>query len=537
MYFGNLVEAMWTLWICVTTANYQDVMMPAYNENRWAAVYFVSFMLISFFFLMNVILASVVNEYDSAKEARRTKRIMLRNDNLKKAFGLMDWEKKGRIDRGTVMALFVILNEDFPEFRRLSNEEAKLIFAILDRDGSSTITEDEFMDFGTVMLLEFMKSSDYATFVEIRLPRLYQSRLYQGFCRVVRSNYFEYAIDLILILNAVVIAIQSYPELSNQTVHIDPKYWDGSIDTVWEAMEAVFTLIYCVEAVVKVNVFGWKAYSESPKNMFDFTITVLAVASSVVVYYPNQISDSRLIRMIVMARVLRLVRVLTAMKRFQLIGAVSVEILPAARDVLLVLFFLEYLFAVIGMNLYGGLITRDPSNPLAFLVLGTDFSENEYWANNFNDMISGLNVLFNLLVVNNWTECEIGFEAVTQAKWVRLFFLAFHIFGVILVNNLVIAFIINAFLQELAVFHEQNEDEVVDGEAVISGRRAFFDALEITGTRTSVRGDYIARLRRTTFDVAEGHDQERLRQMFTRTSSIEDKSSSGEGGPAKESNL
>lgn len=33
--FPNLIEAMWTLWICVTTANYPDVMMPGYNENRW----------------------------------------------------------------------------------------------------------------------------------------------------------------------------------------------------------------------------------------------------------------------------------------------------------------------------------------------------------------------------------------------------------------------------------------------------------------------------------------------------------------------
>jgi hypothetical protein len=50
-----------TLWICVTTANFPDVMMPSYNESRLTALYFISFMVISFFYLMNLILAVTVN--------------------------------------------------------------------------------------------------------------------------------------------------------------------------------------------------------------------------------------------------------------------------------------------------------------------------------------------------------------------------------------------------------------------------------------------------------------------------------------------
>jgi two pore calcium channel protein len=82
--------------------------------------------------------------------------------------------------------------------------------------------------------------------------------------------------------------------------------------------------------------------------------------------------------MIVMARVLRLVRLLTAMKRFQLIGAISVEILPTARSIVLLLFLVMYMFAAIGVSLFGGLITRDPKNELSYLVLGTDFADNDY---------------------------------------------------------------------------------------------------------------------------------------------------------------
>lgn len=230
-----------------------------------------------------------------------------------------------------------------------------------------------------------------------------------------------------------------------------------------------------------------------------------------------------------MARVLRLIRLLMVMERFQLIGMISVEIVPVAVSVILVLFYVLYVFAVIGVNLYGGFITRDPDNEMAHLILDTDFSGNDYWANNFNDMTSAMNVLFNLLVVNNWTECEIGFEAVTQSRMVRYFFLAFHIIGVIFINNLVIAVIINAFLQQLAIFREKRDaEEVGGGEAIISRSSAYFDASEVTGTRTSLSGQYIARFRKK-HDSGSGHNvHERLRRMFSRERS----GSSDAEGPA-----
>jgi two pore calcium channel protein len=183
-----------------------------------------------------------------------------------------------------------------------------------------------------------------------------------------------------------------------------------------------------------------------------------------------------------------------------------------------------YFFAAMGMILYGGLITRDPTNPLSRPILGTAFSDNDYWANNFNDMMSGMNVLFNLLVVNNWTNCELGFEAVTGGLWVRFFFLSFHVLGVILVNNLVVAFIINAFLNQLESIRSSNSDDVVPGQAVITGERAFFDASEVTGTRTGTSGGYYARLRATRTDV-QIDEREGLRRLFTKSSNDESISS------------
>ena len=54
----------------------------------------------------------------------------------------------------------------------------------------------------------------------------------------------------------------------------DKAGFDGSFDTIWDYAENLFTLLYTLEVVLKVTVDGWTKYSESPRNVFDFTITM-----------------------------------------------------------------------------------------------------------------------------------------------------------------------------------------------------------------------------------------------------------------------
>lgn len=132
----------------------------------------------SFFFFSNLVLASVVNTYDDAMKARKDNRKTFEEDKLKEAFGIMAKESD-TLSRDTIMSLFRILNKDFPEFRHISSRDAKLLYAILDRDGSSMINLHEFLDFGSILLLEFFNELEFATFVQSKFPKLYHSPGYQ----------------------------------------------------------------------------------------------------------------------------------------------------------------------------------------------------------------------------------------------------------------------------------------------------------------------------------------------------------------------
>lgn len=119
---------------------------------------------------------------------------------------------------------------------------------------------------------------------------------------------------------------------------------DGFIDTPWEIAETLLTILYCLEIFCKVTVFSWKGYIENLRNVFDLAITILAILSAAIVYYPNAFSDSRLIRMVVMIRVLRSIR---HFEIFDLVFRVTARIMPAARSVVLLLFFALYLYAAV----------------------------------------------------------------------------------------------------------------------------------------------------------------------------------------------
>ena len=67
----------------------------------------------------------------------------------------------------------------FDSFRKFTDEETQIFFALMDRDGSSRIEKDEFMYFSKVMLLEFKRMVKKPTFMQRNFPSIYESDGFQ----------------------------------------------------------------------------------------------------------------------------------------------------------------------------------------------------------------------------------------------------------------------------------------------------------------------------------------------------------------------
>jgi len=68
--FDTLGNSYYNMHILLTTANFPDVMLPAYNSSRANSLFFLFFLTFGLYFLMNVLLAVVFENYKLRVEAR-----------------------------------------------------------------------------------------------------------------------------------------------------------------------------------------------------------------------------------------------------------------------------------------------------------------------------------------------------------------------------------------------------------------------------------------------------------------------------------
>ena len=61
--FPDILTSYYNMLILLTTANFPDFMLPAYNVSRGYCVFFILFLMIGLYFLLNVLLAIVFDNY------------------------------------------------------------------------------------------------------------------------------------------------------------------------------------------------------------------------------------------------------------------------------------------------------------------------------------------------------------------------------------------------------------------------------------------------------------------------------------------
>ena len=398
-YFPNLREGMWSLMVLVTTANFPDVALPGYARCRWSMLFFIAYLLLCLFFLMNLLLATVYNVYqeeqDKAKEICEANRL----ENLSAAYDLLTqqplsaphqgYTTTGLVDPMTLRAVFAELNQH-RDVRYINDERSEFLLSSLDATASTQINFDGFQKICSMLQLD-EKDDDDDDDDDGQNPFSndnFRSRL----ASFVASPVFEYGVDFLVLVNAIAVAVQTRDEILG---HKNRRSEDSD-GLGWEIIETGLAFFYLMEMAVKLYAHGKKKYFKYTRNQFDFIVTLASTVTTVVVFYPNAYDDSRLIRYVLMIRLARLVRVLEAIPDFQVIGESFLNMLPAAGRLLKFLFCATFLAAVIGMALFGGLINTGPNLP--DLQATSTFYASGYAPLNFNDLFSAYVTLFCILV-------------------------------------------------------------------------------------------------------------------------------------------
>ena len=136
---------------------------------------------------------------------------------------------------------------------------------------------------------------------------------------------------------------------------------------------------------------------------------------------------------------LRLGGLLTELPHFKVILYTYMKFAGPFITMMCSLYTVYYIFAQVGMLLFGGLITTESAqtDDVGLYAL--------YYLINFNDFGASCVTLFAQMVMNNWyNTCNMCCEVV-GSNWPRVYFILFWVASVLIMLNLVVSFVLEVY--------------------------------------------------------------------------------------------
>jgi hypothetical protein len=180
-----------------------------------------------------------------------------------------DDELQKSIDLATFSELLLELYQ-YEMLPRFSLRNCRLYFELLDTDKDGRVEEAEFRLLLPALRTRF--SEVHPNWLARRWPTLWRSTVYQWLLRIATSNYFEYAIDLIIVVNVVLSAIETTTALTPTAATVSVVGTVHRTSSFEYNTEIVFTCIYCFELLFKLLILGWREYWRRWTNRFDFLV-------------------------------------------------------------------------------------------------------------------------------------------------------------------------------------------------------------------------------------------------------------------------
>ncbi|KAK9970907.1 hypothetical protein ABG768_026810 [Culter alburnus] len=268
------------------------------------------------------------------------------------------------------------------------------------------------------------------------MPQNKQTLQYRLWHFVV-SPLFEYTVLTMIALNTIVLMMKH------------DRSPDG-YDDVLKYLNTVFTVIFSVECVLKILAFGIMNYFRDTWNIFDF-ITVLGSITEIVVDKWQSVKPFNM-GFLKLFRAARLIKLLRQGYTIRILLWTFVQSFKALPYVCLLIAMLFFIYAIIGMQVFGNIKLNDKSQI------------NKH--NNFNTFFGALMLLFRSATGESWQEimlsclgekeCEIdnsiplnnstkGMKKECGTDFAYFYFVSFIFFSSFLMLNLFVAVIMDNF--------------------------------------------------------------------------------------------
>ncbi|NXX51112.1 TPC1 protein, partial [Tricholaema leucomelas] len=445
-YFNTLENSLVNLFVLLTTSNFPDVMMPSYARNPWSCVFFIVYLSIELYFIMNLLLAVVFDTFNDIEKRKFKSLLLHKRTAIQHAYRLLITKQR---PSGISFKHFEGLLRFYKP--RMCARERYLTFKALNQSNTPLLSLKDFYNFYEVVGLKWKAKRNREHWFD-DLPRT-AFLIFKG-----NRQCFPDSMYTVVAVNGIWILVETFMLQGGNFF---------SRNVPWSYI--VFLTIYGVELLLKSTGLGPVEYLSSGWNLFDFSVTLFAFLGLMALAF-----NMEPFYFIVVLRPLQLLRLFKLKKRYRNVLDTMFELFPRMASLGLTLLIFYYCFAIVGMEFFAGVVypnccnTSTVADSYRWLnhTVGnkTVVEEGYYYLNNFDNILNSFVTLFELTVVNDW---YIIMEGVTSqtTHWSRLYFMIFYIVTMV-VMTIIVAFILDAFVFRMN-YTRKNQDSEEDNGIVL----------------------------------------------------------------------
>ncbi|XP_062867334.1 voltage-dependent N-type calcium channel subunit alpha-1B [Trichomycterus rosablanca] len=443
--FDNILFAILTVFQCITMEGWTDILYHTNDAmgNTWNWLYFIPLIIIGSFFMLNLVLGVLSGEFAKERERveKRQEFLKLRRQQQieRELTGYLEWickaeevllaeEDENAEEKSPLDGAWYKRKQNNQVLKKAKKGKNDLISA---EEG-----EEHFTDISSVAppgspfartSLKGSKSEGSSYF------RRKEKRVRFFIRRMVKAQSFYWIVLCIVGLNTLCVAMVHYnqPEWLSHALYL---------------AEFVFLGLFLSEMTLKMYGLGPRNYFHSSFNCFDFGVIVGSIFEVIWAAIVPGASFG-----ISVLRALRLLRIFKVTKYWNSLRNLVVSLLNSMKSIISLLFLLFLfivVFALLGMQLFGGQFNF----------------ENETPTTNFNNFPAAIMTVFQILTGEDWNEVMYhGIESqggVPLGMFSSVYFIVLTLFGNYTLLNVFLAIAVDnlANAQELTKDEEKQEE-------------------------------------------------------------------------------
>uniref|UniRef100_A0A3P9H3E9 Voltage-dependent N-type calcium channel subunit alpha n=1 Tax=Oryzias latipes TaxID=8090 RepID=A0A3P9H3E9_ORYLA len=455
--FDNILFAILTVFQCITMEGWVDILYDANDAsgNTWNWLYFIPLIIIGSFFMLNLVLGVLSGEFAKERERveKRQEFLKLRRQQQieKELTGYLEWickaeevmlaeEDKNAEEKTLDGAWYKKKQGNSGEYCPRTSRAHR----VLKRSKKNKIelinaeeAEDHYTDISSVAPQgsPFARGSVKSKNDSSSYFRRKEKRIRFTIRRLVKSQSFYWTVLCLVGLNTLCVAI----------VHYDQPEW---LTYALYLAEFVFLGLFLAEMSMKMYGLGPQNYFHSSFNCFDFGVIIGSIFEVIWAAIKPGASFG-----ISVLRALRLLRIFKVTKYWNSLRNLVVSLLNSMKSIISLLFLLFLfivVFALLGMQLFGGQFNFEDETPTT----------------NFDTFPAAILTVFQILTGEDWNAVMYhGIESqggVHGGMFSSIYFIVLTLFGNYTLLNVFLAIAVDnlANAQELTKDEEEQEEAI-----------------------------------------------------------------------------